>query len=963
MKLRPYQEECIKSVIVNAKKGVTKQLVVMPTGTGKTITFGSLPTMVKARGKKTLILAHREELLTQARDKISMLDPKLKIGIEQGGNVIDDDVDVVIASVPTLGRKGSARIMKFDPKDFGLIIIDEAHRSPAQSYKNILEHFDVLKGKVKTPNGRVLLGVTATPLRADKVGLDEIFDKITFTYLLREAIDSKYLSDIQAYSVQTQEDLTGVHVRMGDFAENELAEAIDTDRRNRLIVESYTKIAPHSKALIFAANVEHTKNLTEMFQSAGYKAKYVVGETDTEDRKNTFKSFEHGELEVLVNCMVACLDMNTEILTFEGWKKCDDVTDDSLVANWDIETGKIFFKQPIERIKRKLYPFEQMVSFQNCKNDIRVTGTHRMVYKSGNKFLKCEANDLIGKRFVYPSSGFGEPIKFDLKKDAKINEKRFISYTASLYRKKYGYDRRTSILEAEKSLKYKLSLQYKNPDELSLDECKFIGFWLGDGSKNTLHNGGIEYTLSQGIIYKKGVQWIDSILKNIDVDFIKREKNSMYVWSLGRGTGGKNQRVRGLYFLEKYLNKNGVKYFWGLNKKQFESLLEGLWVADGNHKKHFDVNKGSNLISNCNDKLINLLQAIAVCRGVSSNKSKVYKNIYSQGYINNLGFNFNKITRGVTSHKKDFRLKGEGFKDEYVWCVKNDTRNLVTRRNGKVCIMGNTEGYDNPKIQTVMMARPTKSSVLYQQMIGRGLRIAEGKDHLKLIDFVDNTGKNAIITLPNLFGIPKMLKGIQNKKITEIADTVEKILEVNSDYDVSKIEDWSKESIEKVIKRIDIFSQAELPDEIKANSKLSWERYKEGYRIQFPIKEEDSIKQSITIQPNILNNYEIRVQTLEKTEAVFTNGFKKWCSVSEEFLDSKGMLEEALQAGDNWVLQNKAEFKIMFDQEAEWRQNAPSEKQVALLKKLGVPVPDKLTKGQASVLIGKALNNKQKFNY
>jgi ATP-dependent helicase IRC3 len=578
MKLRPYQQECINSIINAAKKGVTKQLVVMPTGTGKTVTFGSLPSLVKAKGKKTLILAHREELLTQAADKISKIDPSLRIGIEQGTNKIGADVDIVVASVPTLGRQGSKRIEKFAPNDFGLIIIDEAHHSTSQSYKNILEYFNVLKGKVKIPNGRVLLGVTATPLRADKVGLDEIFDKIVYTYSLREAIDSKYLSNIEAYSVETQEDISHVHTRMGDFADGELAEAVDTDTRNKLIVESYTKIAPHTKALIFAASVEHTKNLTAMFCDAGYKAKFVVGDTDKMERSRTFYEFEHGDLEVLINCMVA------------------------------------------------------------------------------------------------------------------------------------------------------------------------------------------------------------------------------------------------------------------------------------------------------------------------------------------------------------------------------------------------TEGYDNPNIKTIMMARPTKSSVLYQQMIGRGLRIAENKKGLKLIDFVDNTGKNSIITLPNLFGVPKKLKGIDGKKITEVSDIIEKILEVNPDYNVGGITDWSKENIEKIIKRIDIFSQAELSEDIKQYSRLSWARYKEGYRLQFPAKEEEVIKEDITIQLNLLNKYEIRVQKFQRVVPSGDNGYRKWVRVSEEILGSMPNLEGALNIGDNWVSSNKADFRAMVDQKAKWRTAEPSEKQITLLKKLGIAVPQGLSKGQASILISKALNNKHSIS-
>ena len=184
MQLRDYQKDCIASIVSEAKQGIMRQVIVLATGLGKTVIFSHLPTLVKAKGKKTLILAHREELLDQAKDKLLQIDPTLKVGIEQANRESFYDDDVVIASVPTIGRTNSQRIKKLNPLEFGLVIIDECHHACAESYKNVLRHFGLLKGEGPTPRGIVLIGVTATPNRSDHVGLDQIFDKITFSYTL-----------------------------------------------------------------------------------------------------------------------------------------------------------------------------------------------------------------------------------------------------------------------------------------------------------------------------------------------------------------------------------------------------------------------------------------------------------------------------------------------------------------------------------------------------------------------------------------------------------------------------------------------------------------------------------------------------------------------------------------------------------------------------------------------------------
>ena len=139
--LRPYQKEALDAIIANDANGITKQLVVLPTGAGKTILFSQLP-VIKPNTIPMLVLAHRAELLEQARDKILASNPHLTVEIEQADRKAGH-VDVVVASVATLGRNNTPRILEY-PKDyFKAIIIDEAHHAAAQSYRRILDYFNL----------------------------------------------------------------------------------------------------------------------------------------------------------------------------------------------------------------------------------------------------------------------------------------------------------------------------------------------------------------------------------------------------------------------------------------------------------------------------------------------------------------------------------------------------------------------------------------------------------------------------------------------------------------------------------------------------------------------------------------------------------------------------------------------------------------------------------------------------
>jgi len=296
--LRDYQIQCQEAVKSSFANGINRQLIALPTGTGKTVIFANLPQTLGVR--KAIVLAHREELLDQAADKIRQINPDLNVQVEQADRHASPMMaDVVVASVPTIGRENSPRLKNFDPDAWPLVICDEAHHSIAKSYMNIFNHFGIFEN-----SKRLLVGVTATPNRGDKVGLSEVYQDIVFQKNLRDMIEAKWLSPITAYRIKTGEDITGVRVSAGDFVESELSEAIDTERRNNLAVEAYRNYCEGRRCLVFCVDKNHTRHMAEAFEKANISCGIVLGDTPSQERFETLRALELGEIKVVVNCMV-----------------------------------------------------------------------------------------------------------------------------------------------------------------------------------------------------------------------------------------------------------------------------------------------------------------------------------------------------------------------------------------------------------------------------------------------------------------------------------------------------------------------------------------------------------------------------------------------------------------------------------------------------------------------------------
>jgi len=298
LNLRPYQSEALTAVRNAYKAGKRRVIVSLPTGTGKTVVFAHFPKVLQMK-KRLLVLAHREELLLQARDKFQSIDPELKTEIEQAGSRASADAKVVIASVPTLARN-AARLSRLQPGEFSIIVVDEAHHAVAPSYRRIFDHFGLFEPSVP----RYLIGFTATPRRGDKQGLGEVFEEVCYARDMREMIRDRYLCPITGWRVDTDLSLDNVKVRgkHGDFVESQLARVVNTPSRNNLLVKAYRDFAPQRRTIVFCVDVSHAKDVQHAFTEAGIPTAAVWGELPRDERRNVLARFSAGEVDVVTNC-------------------------------------------------------------------------------------------------------------------------------------------------------------------------------------------------------------------------------------------------------------------------------------------------------------------------------------------------------------------------------------------------------------------------------------------------------------------------------------------------------------------------------------------------------------------------------------------------------------------------------------------------------------------------------------
>jgi len=286
IELRDYQKKGIEDII-NAWKDCRSVLFQMPTGTGKTTLFCEIARRFITElypDKKVLIITHRKELVEQAFRRL-VNDFHLASGIISSNYIGDQSARIQVASIQTLVRRNEHQ------KDiFSLVIIDEAHHGLARTYKKLWDFYP----------GSKFLGVTATPIRTNGEGFQDLFDKLITTNSIKWFIKNNWLADIR-YFASHSPDISNVKIKAGDYDETELSEVMQDKAVMADLVQSYKEFAIDKKMIVFAVNRAHCKKIVEKFNSSGFPAKSIDSLTPTDERQNIVNEFRNSKFKILCN--------------------------------------------------------------------------------------------------------------------------------------------------------------------------------------------------------------------------------------------------------------------------------------------------------------------------------------------------------------------------------------------------------------------------------------------------------------------------------------------------------------------------------------------------------------------------------------------------------------------------------------------------------------------------------------
>jgi ATP-dependent helicase IRC3 len=290
--LRDYQKEAIQSAIQARKEGLKRILICLPTGAGKTVIFSEL---CRLANRKVLVLAHREELLYQARKKILiMTGGTVEVGIEQGNLSANNNCSVVVSSIRSLREERLNSLQ--DRFDFGLIIYDECHHAAAEDNVRILRQLGVFQNNWTG----TLIGFTATTTRGDGIGLETVFEAIVYELRLLELIKQGYLVPLRGYRINTDIDLYNI---LGTSID-EVSDKVDIESRNALVARSVQELARDRRTIVFCVSVKHAINVAKSLNNLGVKTGVVYGEMPKEKRVKTLELFRKEKLMCITNVMV-----------------------------------------------------------------------------------------------------------------------------------------------------------------------------------------------------------------------------------------------------------------------------------------------------------------------------------------------------------------------------------------------------------------------------------------------------------------------------------------------------------------------------------------------------------------------------------------------------------------------------------------------------------------------------------
>src|SRR3990167_2301775 len=300
MILRQYQTQASDAIMREFQES-DSTLIVVPTGGGKTIIIADV--IRRFHPQRAIVLAHREELIFQARQKIEAF-TGFNCEIEMADFTAAANLwqlpEVIISTVQTQNSGTTKkRMTRFNPNDFGLLVIDEAHHCTANSYRAVIDYYK------SNPDLRVL-GVTATPDRTDEEALGQVFKTVAFDYEILDAIHDGYLVPVEQQLVSISGlDFSNVRTTAGDLNGADLAAVMEQEEMMQGVASASIEIVGNRRAVVFTSSVKHAETISSIFnRHRNGMCEWVCGTTPKEERRRILDDFQNGRVQVVANCAV-----------------------------------------------------------------------------------------------------------------------------------------------------------------------------------------------------------------------------------------------------------------------------------------------------------------------------------------------------------------------------------------------------------------------------------------------------------------------------------------------------------------------------------------------------------------------------------------------------------------------------------------------------------------------------------
>lgn len=301
--LRDYQAATIDAVENDLAGGMRRVAAVLPTGTGKTVTFAHMAARLAARGERMLVLVHRDELAAQAMRKLSEVNPDLSVGLVKAERN-ETDADLVVASVQSLvspARRAALFMHSPGQRRITRVVVDECHHATAATYMAVLTD----AGCFDENDTTTAVGFTATLGRGDGVALGKVWQHVSYQMDILDAIRAGHLIDVRGLRVEVKGlDLDHVARTAGDYQDEALGRAMMDALAPEAIAKAYVEHASDRQGIAFAPSVDMAHATADALNAAGIASASIWGAQPLEDRRLTLKRFYAGDLQVLSNCMV-----------------------------------------------------------------------------------------------------------------------------------------------------------------------------------------------------------------------------------------------------------------------------------------------------------------------------------------------------------------------------------------------------------------------------------------------------------------------------------------------------------------------------------------------------------------------------------------------------------------------------------------------------------------------------------